>query len=167
MCAFPSPHGPGLEGSAEAGSDLVLLLNALSATTTDEVQRRVAEASFGDLRPSHGHVFQHLQGGPITISGLAERLGVTHQGASKVVIELEDFGYLVRQPDPADQRIRRVALTDRGREAIAAGRKARAAVNEELRAILGANAEAFGASLRALTERTDVAARLAGRQLGP
>jgi DNA-binding MarR family transcriptional regulator len=70
------------------------------------VVRRIAGAGFADLRPAHGFVFQHLVRGPIAISELARLLGMTAQGASKLVIELEGLGYVCRQTDPADLRSR-------------------------------------------------------------
>ena len=40
---------------------------------------------------------------------LAEALGVTQQAASKSVLELEKLGYVERQPDLVDSRVRRIA----------------------------------------------------------
>ncbi|MEI8409547.1 MULTISPECIES: helix-turn-helix domain-containing protein [unclassified Kribbella] len=37
-------------------------------------------------------MYQHLVGGPVTISTLAELLGVTQQAASKTVADLEKRG---------------------------------------------------------------------------
>lgn len=47
-------------------------------------------------------------------------------------------GYVRREPDPADARVRRLVLTERGHGAVAASREARAAVVAELRERLGA-----------------------------
>lgn len=49
-------------------------------------------------------VFQHVLAGPLSISALAERMGVAQQAASKAVADLERRGLLRRAPDPAEAR---------------------------------------------------------------
>jgi DNA-binding MarR family transcriptional regulator len=66
-------------------------------------------------------------------------MGVTQQRASKAATELEELGYVRREVDPADARVRRLVLAERGRAAVAAARKVRAAVTAELRERLGAH----------------------------
>jgi DNA-binding MarR family transcriptional regulator len=73
----------------------------------------------------------------VTISTLAERLGVTQQAASKSVVDLEKRGYLSREPDPADARARQVVLSARGEAVIAVAPRHRAALDSELRQALG------------------------------
>ncbi|WUD77670.1 MarR family transcriptional regulator [Streptomyces sp. NBC_00510] len=62
------------------------------------VQDRLAADGFGDLRCSHGYLFRHLVGAEPTVGALAERLGMTQQGASKAAAELERLGYAERSP---------------------------------------------------------------------
>jgi DNA-binding MarR family transcriptional regulator len=76
--------------------------------------------------------------GPRSIGELAERMGVTQQAASKAAGELERLGYVERRPDPADARVRRVALSARGVEAVARTREIRAGLEAELVELLGA-----------------------------
>jgi DNA-binding MarR family transcriptional regulator len=148
--------------------DLALLFAALNAAVTAEVVRRLATAGFGDLRPTHGYVFQHLIPGPARIGDLAIKLGMTQQGASKLVVELEDLGYVLRRVDPEDHRNRFVELTARGWAGIEAGREARAAVTTELRAVLGDQAAAdLIASLQKLAEYTGGLQTLLARRLRP
>jgi DNA-binding MarR family transcriptional regulator len=103
----------------------------------DEVQRRIADDGFDDIRFADGVVFQHLVEGPLTIGALAERLGVTQQAASKSVADLERRGYVARRTAPDDARARLVALTDRGNAAIEDGRRHREAFVAELGERLG------------------------------
>ena len=84
-------------------------------------------AGFEDVRFSHGFVFQHLLREPMTVGALARAMGVTQQRASKAAAELEELGYVRREVDPADARVRRLVLTARGHGAVAAARLARAA----------------------------------------
>ncbi|WP_067540127.1 MarR family winged helix-turn-helix transcriptional regulator [Nocardia crassostreae] len=113
------------------------------------VQERLSAQGFGDLRFSHGYVFQHLIDGEPTVGELAARLGVTQQGASKSVVELENLGYCERVPDPGDARIRRVRLTDRGRAGVEAARQARADLDRRLGDAFGAERLAEHRSLLA------------------
>ena len=116
----------------------------------EEVERRLAAAGFDDVRFSHGFVFQHLLREPLTVGALARAMGVTQQRASKAASELEALGYVRREVDRNDARVRRLVLADRGREAVAAAREARAAVTAELRERLGARR--VGAAERVLRE---------------
>ncbi|MGW1346641.1 MarR family winged helix-turn-helix transcriptional regulator [Kribbella sp. NPDC002412] len=122
-----------------ADADLSLASLFTGWALADELQRRLAVEGFEDSRFADGVVFQHLVSGPLTISALAERLGVSQQAASKSVVDLEKRGYLSREPDPADARARQVILTSRGEGVIAAARRHRAALDSELRQALGAD----------------------------
>ncbi|MFK0247422.1 MarR family winged helix-turn-helix transcriptional regulator [Amycolatopsis azurea] len=97
-----------------------------------EVQRRLTADGHGELRFNDGVVFQHVLAGPLSISALAERMGVTQQAASKAVAELERRGLLRREPDPADARTRLLHLTERAENAVVAAREHRAALEKEL-----------------------------------
>ncbi|MFJ8629289.1 MarR family winged helix-turn-helix transcriptional regulator [Streptomyces sp. NPDC093568] len=118
---------------APSDLDLGSLALFLGFATTTAVQEDLAARGFGDLRMSHGYVFQHLIDAQPTVSDLAAKLDMTQQGASKAVAELERLGYVERIQDPLDARIRRVTLTRRGVEAVAAARSARAALEARLR----------------------------------
>ena len=123
-----------------AAADLSLASLFAGWALADELQRRLAAEGFEDSRFSDGVVFQHLVAGPVTISTLAEQLGVTQQAASKTVADLWIRRYVNRRPDPSDARARQVVLTDRGEAIIAAARKHRAAIDAELRKALGDDA---------------------------
>ncbi|MBP2326222.1 DNA-binding MarR family transcriptional regulator [Kibdelosporangium banguiense] len=152
---------------APIAEDLVLLLAALAATTQAEITGALAKAGFGDLRVSDGYLVQHLQQGPVAIGELAGRLGITAQGVSKIVIEMERKGYVSRTPSAGDQRRRLVGLTAKGWDAIYATRQARAHVNHELRAKLGPGARAFLDQVHHLAETTGALAALTERRLRP
>jgi DNA-binding MarR family transcriptional regulator len=95
------------------------------------------EGTHQDLRFSHGFLIQHLVAGEKTVGELAELMGVTQQAVSKTVGELEALGYVERRAPATDARVRLVALTGRGRDAIEAARQARGEVVSELRTQLG------------------------------
>ena len=56
---------------------------------------------------------------PLSLSGLAEALGVDAPYATLIVDTLEERGLVERHPDPADRRRKQVELTPAGREAAA------------------------------------------------
>ncbi|KAB2352295.1 MarR family winged helix-turn-helix transcriptional regulator [Actinomadura rudentiformis] len=119
----------------------------------DRVQAVLDAAGHGDLRFSHGYVFQHLIEGAPTIGELAESLGVTQQAASKAVTELDGLGYTERFSDPLDARVRRVRLTDRGSEAVEIARRARTELERDLAERLGP--QRLAAARTALEELLD------------
>jgi DNA-binding MarR family transcriptional regulator len=93
---------------------------------------------------------------------------MTQQGASKAVAELERLGYAERLPDPQDARVRRVTLTPRGHEAVAAARRARAALEDRLRQRFGAPAlDAARALLADLLDTLGGAAAVRRREVRP
>lgn len=105
---------------------------------TDEVQRRLADQGFGDLRFNDGVVIQHVLAAPLSITALAERMGVTQQAASKAVADLERRGLLTREPAPDDARTKLLHLTEHALQAVEATRVLRKDLQEELVAEYGA-----------------------------
>src|SRR5215831_2820794 len=87
-----------------AEADLSLAALFAGWAMADELQRRLAADGFTDARFADGVIFQHLVGEPLTIGGLADRLGVTQQAASKSVLDLERRGYTEHIPAPGDSR---------------------------------------------------------------
>jgi DNA-binding MarR family transcriptional regulator len=151
-----------------AEEDLSLLCVAVAGAMNDAIRVHVAGDGYGDLRDSHGYLFQHLLDGALPVGELAERLGVTQQAVSKSANELEALGYVRRASDPADQRIRRLELTDRALDAVASARRARRVVNAELRDALGDRRwTTLLQSLRAAAEPIGALDALRTRRLRP
>ena len=90
-----------------------LLLQALRAVQAGSVQR-LGERGHDQVRTGHIPVFGQLGGGPLRITDLAARAGMTRQMMGRLVRELQDAGYVDSTADPADQRAIIVALTERG-----------------------------------------------------
>jgi DNA-binding MarR family transcriptional regulator len=148
------------------GLDLSLAALFAGLALAEEVQRRLTAEGFGDARFGHGFVFQHLVAGPLAIGDLARAMEVTQQRASKATAELEALGYVRREPDPADARVRRIALTERGWGAIEAARRARAAILRGLRDRLGADRVAAAeAVLREVLRATGADAAVSARRV--
>jgi DNA-binding MarR family transcriptional regulator len=102
-------------------------LGILLALAYQEFVRQLREAhareGFGDTGRSDGYVFRALATGPMTVSDLATRLGISKQGAGQIIDDIERRGYVERRPDPSDGRARLVYLSERGEAALAAARR--------------------------------------------
>ena len=92
------------------------ILEGISAVT-----RQLARASGG---PDEGPpmtstqrlaLFETAVGGPLRLSDLAERMGITAPTASRAVDGLVELGLLERLPDPADRRAVSIDVTAPGR----------------------------------------------------
>ncbi|WP_211193692.1 MarR family winged helix-turn-helix transcriptional regulator [Pyxidicoccus fallax] len=119
--------------------DLGYLALFVGQRVNEQVLEDIHAAGFTGLRHAHGYVFQHLLGGPRSISELAELLEVTQQAASKTVAELEALGYVERTASE-DARVRRVALSARGQAAVERTRALRAGLQKRFERQHGAAA---------------------------
>ena len=74
-----------------------------------------------DLGRGSGRVksLMWLSEGPLSLSGLAEAVGVDAPYATLIVDSLEERGLVERQSDPQDRRRKLVSLTPAGAEAVA------------------------------------------------
>ena len=79
-----------------------------------------AEAGFGDIRDPHMQIFGNVRMGGVRLTELADRAQLSLAATSELVNDLEEMGYLVRRPDPADGRAKLIDLTRRGRDAMSA-----------------------------------------------
>jgi DNA-binding MarR family transcriptional regulator len=111
--------------------DLGYLALFVGMRMNELVLDKVHAAGFEGLRHSHGYVFQHLLGGPRSISELAALLGVTQQAASKTVAELERLGF-IEDTASDDARVRRVGLSSQGMAAVDKSRAVRAELQKRL-----------------------------------
>src|SRR6476646_5151401 len=103
-------------------TDIGILLGLAYAGFVDELRADLAARGFADLGPSYGYVFRVLGDGERSLSELAALLGMTLPGAGKIVDEMERRRYVERRPDSVDRRVKHIALSSRGRAALAAAR---------------------------------------------
>jgi MarR family transcriptional regulator for hemolysin len=118
--------------------DLGILLGFAYQVFVEQLDARLAQRGFADLRPGFGYVFRALAERPLTATQLASQLGVTPQAAGKLVHQMLDAGYLERQPDPHDERLRWLALAPRGRRAFETAREIHQALEQRLADAVGA-----------------------------
>jgi DNA-binding MarR family transcriptional regulator len=98
------------------------LIGALLRRPWEAVQRhmleRLHERGFADFDAAYLNVFQYPGPQGERPSELAARLRISKQALNHLLGQLERRGYLTREPDPDDQRSKRVALTPRGSSAV-------------------------------------------------
>src|SRR5436305_2088060 len=102
---------------------MIRLLGTAVDGFSGELQRRLREAGYTDIRPGHGCVFGTIDPEGSRLTDLAHRANMTKQSVGEAASDLEKRGYVERVPDPDDGRAKIIRLTDRGREAQAIGRR--------------------------------------------
>lgn len=117
--------------------DFGVLLNLAFGALKHEMRAHMANAGFDDLGPSFGYVFRLVDQDSPSLAELAARLGMTPQGALKIVAEMIDKGYMHRIGDGADRRIKRLALSARGKRALAEARRFHGMFERELGSRMG------------------------------
>jgi DNA-binding MarR family transcriptional regulator len=80
----------------------------------DQIFAGVVAAGYDDVNPAHIGLMRYPSLDGWRPSALADELQITKQSVNDLLGHLEQRGYLVRQPDPADGRARVVRLTAKG-----------------------------------------------------
>jgi DNA-binding MarR family transcriptional regulator len=114
------------------------------------VSERLAERGFGDFRPAHGTIGQHIADRGSRVTDLAELAQITKPSVVYLVNDLERLGYVERVPDPADGRAKLVRLTRRGAQAQSVAREIIVQIERDWAEAVG---RADFAALRELLER--------------
>ncbi|HTU78621.1 MAG TPA: MarR family winged helix-turn-helix transcriptional regulator [Solirubrobacteraceae bacterium] len=107
-------------GAGRRREDLLALLFSVANGLVDDVQTRMEQAGYGDVRRAHGCVFSNIEPDGLRLTDLAERAEMTKQGVGEAVSDLERLGYAERARDPSDGRAKIIRLTERGSDAQAA-----------------------------------------------
>jgi DNA-binding MarR family transcriptional regulator len=106
-----------------ASIDFGILLGLAYQTFVDELRLHLEAQGFNDMGKSYGYVFRALDEESLHLRQLAERLGMSDQGAGKIVNEMEERGYLQKHADAEDGRIKKLMLSKRGLAALQAARQ--------------------------------------------
>lgn len=116
------------------------------------LDRAMADAGFGERRFPDGRVLRVCSDeAGSTISAIGRELGITRQGASKVVADLSDRDYVRVADSTTSKREKSVVLTPLGVDYLAHQRVAAQKIEDEMRAELGDAAfTALGGLLSAL-----------------
>jgi MarR family transcriptional regulator for hemolysin len=121
-----------------ASHDFGILLGLAYQGFVAELHADLARHGFTGVGPTVGYVVRALAERPMNQRALSVQLGITDQGAMKIIDDLERRGFVVRTVDPDDARSRRLALGKRGKALLRAARRFHAAFERRLAAELGA-----------------------------
>jgi DNA-binding MarR family transcriptional regulator len=99
------------------------LLSTAGRRLTSELDIGLAAAGFDDLRAAHAPLFMAIDPDGSTVTDLARQGRMTKQAMGELVRYLELHEYVTISVDPSDRRARRIRLTQRGWDAIAAGER--------------------------------------------
>lgn len=88
-------------------------------------------------KPKHSAVFAQIDPEGSRLTDLARRANMTPQAMGELVDELQELGYLTREPDPTDRRAKLIVPTPRGRAAIEAGKQTIVGLETRITEILG------------------------------
>ena len=106
-----------------------------------QLDAELSAAGFGDRGFPDGRVLRLCTGGSdVTISQIGRELGITRQGASKIVASLRDRGYVTLLTSPTDRREKIVNPTRRAVEFLSAQRDAAQRIEARIRRELGPDA---------------------------
>ena len=100
---------------------MIRLLGVAFDDFCEDLERRLADTPYNDIRISHGCVFGTIEPEGSRLTELADRARMTKQSVGEVTSDLEQRGYVERVPDPSDGRAKIIRLTERGRAAQALG----------------------------------------------
>lgn len=131
-------------GEARAGTRPARLGAALRQAWVGyrrQLDQELAAAGFGDRGFPDGRVLRLVgAASDVTISHIGRELGITRQGASKIVASLRDRGYVTLSPSPTDGREKIVRPTRRAVEFLAAQRDAARRIEARIRSEMGPEA---------------------------
>jgi DNA-binding MarR family transcriptional regulator len=144
----------------ELAADLFSFLTYLVKNAEVDVFRVAAELDLSLSQIRALFVLDHIESAP-ALTELAPELGLSVAAAGRAVDVLARHGLVHRYEDAADRRIKRVVLTDAGRDKIA---RLNAARREGLRQFVSTlsdeDRERFGSALAPVLARPDVHAFL-------
>jgi DNA-binding MarR family transcriptional regulator len=124
---------------ARPGGDLALLLLGGFRVMVDRGTAELAERGFEDIRPVHDFALHAILSGADSASDLGRRMSVTKQAAAKIIVVLEERGYVGRESDPADRRRKHLHVTERGRAMLREGQQIFDELREEWEREVGAD----------------------------
>jgi DNA-binding MarR family transcriptional regulator len=142
---FPMARSPGAE--------LARLLLGGFQSMVDEVHGELARRGHEGVRASHEFALRAIDEGADTATELGRSLSVSKQAAAKVIVALERLGYVQRESDPNDARLKRLRVTALGHDMMTLGAALFTEVRDRWAAQIGADQlDALEAHLIRLTK---------------
>jgi DNA-binding MarR family transcriptional regulator len=149
-----TPSAPDAEQLDEARrANIGRLLTRAQREFTGRAVRELRARGHADLCCARASILIQLDTGGTRVTTIAERAGMTKQGAGQLVSDLERVGYVTRAPDPTDRRAALVRFTPTGLVWLRAGLEVIAEIEAEYARVLGADGlEALRSALLTLLE---------------
>jgi hypothetical protein len=103
---------------------LALLLIGGFRSLIDDALAQLSASGYGEVRPIHILAPRAITTDATNASELGRRLSVTKQAAAKTILGLQEMGYLTRDQDQHDSRLKRLQVSsgndgpDQGRESL-------------------------------------------------
>lgn len=117
---------------------LVRLLSLAVTEGLTKLHDELTSRGHPGFRPAHGYALLAILDGHDTASAVAPRLGITKQGAAKLLQWLLDEGYVAHlDRSTGDARRRPLAVTPRGREVVRLSAEVQAQLEEQWAALVG------------------------------
>lgn len=116
---------------------LARLLSAATRLVIERLHEELAAAGHPGLRPAFGYALVAVGEAGTTASRLATEMGMTKQGAAKLVATLRGLGYLDRQAHDADRRAQLLTLTPHGTDLLRRSEEIQARIESEWSEVLG------------------------------
>jgi DNA-binding MarR family transcriptional regulator len=98
---------------------------------------RSTAAGHPELRPVHGAIFVHLGWDGRRLVDIARDAGLSKNAIGQLAVELEQFGYVERSPDPSDGRAKILRYTEKGRRLLSDAMRIGEDINRELAELIG------------------------------
>jgi DNA-binding MarR family transcriptional regulator len=114
----------------------VAMLGAAYSLLGFEIVRGVVGAGYPQ-KPKHSAVFGQLGPEGARLTELARGANMSPQAMGELVDELEQLGYVTREPDPADRRAKIVRLTPLGMDCVEAAIVTIDGIESRIDAVLG------------------------------
>lgn len=119
-------------------TDLAVLLAAAHRGAGERVATALRAAGHDAAAPTWTPVMRELSARHLTLTALADRLGLAKQTLSRTVDDMERAGYLRRRTPSGDRRVKHLALTARGLGAAEVAAAASREMEDDMRAATGA-----------------------------
>jgi len=134
--------------------DLGVLLGLAYQGFVEQLHAHLAAHGFTRIGPADGYILRALAEAPLNQRELARRLGITDQGAGKIVADMQRRKLIVRQADPRDCRAWLLQLAPRGHALLREARGFHHRYEAELTRTLGDDAKAARRALTWIVERS-------------
>lgn len=113
------------------------LLTRATRSVNQQIVAELRARGFPDARVAHASVLANLELRGSTVTAIAGRALLPKQAISKMVLDLEEFGYLERSRHDSDGRSVLIRFTRKGRKLMTATFDVIAGIEDAARARLG------------------------------